>query len=69
MDRKEYLKLCQQNAIGEAMKKVRFDGIEFYPFAYQMTFDGKGNPQNVAILKDIKANSHTLAKLEKVEEL
>ena len=51
------------------MKKVRFDGIEFYPFAYQMTFDGKGNPQNVAILKDIKANSNTLAKLEKVEEL
>lgn len=49
------------------MKKVRFDGIEFYPFAYQMSFDSEGNPQNIAVLKDIKANSVCYAKLEKVE--
>lgn len=67
MDRKEYLKICQQNAIGKVMKKVRFDGIEFYPFAYQMSFDSEGNPQNIAVLKDVKANSVCYAKLEKVE--
>ena len=69
MDRKEYLKLCQQNAINTTKTKVRFNDIEYYPYAYEMYFDGKGNALNTAILKDLKANSVTYVSLEKVEEM
>ena len=45
--------------------KVIHNGIEYYPTAYELSFD-KGQPVHTAILHDLKANSITNADLERV---
>ena len=45
--------------------KVIHNGIEYYPTAYDLSFD-KGQPVHTAILHDLKANSIAHANLEKV---
>lgn len=45
---------------------VVYDGIKYYPVAYELSFDDKGNVRHTAILHDLKANSITHANLEKV---
>jgi hypothetical protein len=62
-----YLELCQKWAIGEDVM-VELDGTKYYPKAYELSFDGFGNPYHRAILKDKKANSILYCKLEKVKE-
>ena len=79
MDRKLYLELCQkvsvlksgicgikENVPNELM--VVYNGIKYYPIAYQLSFDDKGNIRHTAILHDLKANSITSAALERVEK-
>lgn len=69
MERKKYLQLCQKNAISPKSVKVLYDGLEYFPEAYQMDFNEKGETQNTAILKDIKANSSLIyVNLKKVED-
>lgn len=76
MDRKLYLELCQkvsvlkngvcgikENVPNEL--KVIHNGIEYYPTAYELSFD-KGKPTHTAILHDLKANSIVNASLEMV---
>ena len=80
MDRKLYIELCQkvsvlkdgilgikQNVPNEL--KIIYNGIVYYPVAYVLTFDEKGNPQHDVILHDLKANSITQGKLERVTPL
>lgn len=80
MDRKLYLELCQKVSVLKSgifgIKenvpddlKVIYDGIVYYPVAYVLTFDEKGNPQHDAILHDLRANSITQGKLERVTPL
>lgn len=45
--------------------KVIHNGIEYYPVAYELSFDN-GKPTHTAILHDLKANSITNADLGKV---
>ena len=45
--------------------KVIHNGIEYYPTAYELSFD-KGKPTHKAILHDLKANSIVNASLEMV---
>ena len=76
MDRKLYLELSQKvsvlkNGICGIKEnvpdelKVIHNGIEYYPTAYELSFD-KGQPVHTAILHDLKANSITRADLGKV---
>lgn len=76
MDRKLYLELCQKvsvlkNGICNIKEnvpddlKVIFNGIVYYPVAYELSFD-KGRTVHTAIIHDLKANSITYADLERI---
>ena len=77
MQRNDYLQVCQkvsvlkngiigikENVPNEL--KVVCNGIKYYPVAYKLSFDDKGNVRHTAILHDLYANSITDADLEKV---
>ena len=77
VDRKLYLELCQKvsvlkNGICGIKENVPdeltivYNGIKYYPVAYELSFDDKGNARHTAILHDLKANSVMNADLEKV---
>lgn len=79
IDRKKYLQMCQRCSalpngicgIKESVPdnlKVVYDGIVYYPQAYKLSFDNKGQTIHTAILHDLKANSITKCKLERVEK-
>ena len=67
MQRTEYLELCQKVSVLKSgicgikenvpnELKVIHNGIEYYPTAYELSFDN-GKPVHTAILHDLKANS------------
>ena len=77
MDRKLYIALCQKvlvlkNGICGIKEDVPnelmvvWSGIKYYPVAYELSFDDKGNVRHTAILHDLKANSIINADLGKV---
>ena len=79
MQRTEYLELCQkvsvlkngicgikENVPDELM--VVYNGIKYYPVAYELSFDEKGNVIHKAILHDLKANGITYADLGRVKK-
>ena len=45
---------------------VVYNGIKYYPTAYELSFDDKGNVRHMAILHDLKTNSITNADLKRV---
>lgn len=77
MERNDFIKLCQKvstlpieilnDRIGQEQYKVYYDGIPYIPYGYEMMFKN-GMVKNIAILKDMKANSVIRAELEKVEQ-
>ncbi len=77
MDRTEFLQMVQKVSILKneicGIKenvpdelKVVYNGDEYYPVAYELSFDDKGNVRHTAILHDLKANSIMNADLVKV---
>ena len=77
MHRTAYLELCQKvsvlkNGICGIKENVPnklmvvYNNINYYPVAYELSFDDKGNIRHTAILHDLKANSITSADLGKV---
>ena len=79
MQRDIFLQMCQkvsvlkngvlgikENAPEELT--VVYNGIKYYPVAYELSFDDKGNVRHTAILKDLKANSLLYCRLEDVKE-
>ena len=46
--------------------KVIYNGIKYYPVAYELSFDDKGNVRHTAILHDLNANSIMNVNLERV---
>ena len=77
MHRTAYLELCQkvsvlkngacgikENVPDELM--VVYNGIKYYPLAYELSFDDKGGVRHTAILHDLYANSITSADLGRV---
>ena len=67
MERKRYLELCQQSAVGiEAF--VLYKGVQYVPKAYELSFNKGGSSIHRAILKDKIANSLVYCKLEEVFE-
>lgn len=67
MERKLYLNLCRDYAVGKKPIVV-FCGIQYYPMKYELGFAKDGSATHTAILKDIKANALVYASLAKVEE-
>ena len=80
MERKKYLEMCQKCAMLEddyfAVKKnvpdelkVIYNEATYYPYGYQLSFDGDGSARHIAVLHDLKCNSITMAILQRVEGL
>lgn len=78
MDRKEFLQLCQRvSVLPETTMHTKtaippeltvlYEGIQFYPVGYQMTFK-QGVSQHTAILHDMKAHSVSYVDLSRVEK-
>lgn len=78
MERDVFLKACQkvsmlkdgisgikQNVPNELLVKAK--NIIYYPLKFEISFK-KGEPQNIAILHDLKSNSTVSVNLEKVAE-
>lgn len=79
MERNEYLNMCRQCAMiktrglfGIALNvpdnlRVVYRGIEYYPMAYELSFNDKGDTIHIAIMHDLKANSITRALLSTIK--
>lgn len=78
IERNEFLKMCQKvsvlkNGICNIKEnvpddlKVIFNGIVYYPVAYELSFD-KGRTVHTAIIHDLKANSIMNVDLGKVTQ-
>lgn len=67
MERKRYLELCQQSAVGIG-GMVLYKGIQYIPNGYELGFDKSGSSIHRAILKDRVSNSLIYCKLEEVFE-
>ena len=77
MQRDIFLRMCQKvsvlkNGICGIKENVPnelivvYNGIKYYPVAYELSFDDKGSVRHTAILHDLHTNSITNADLEKV---
>lgn len=66
MDRKLYLNLCRDYAVGKKPTVV-YGGIAYYPEKYELSFYKDGSVRHIAILHDTKANALVYAPLEKVD--
>lgn len=67
MERKLYLNLCRDYAVGKKPIVV-FGGIQYYPMKYELGFAKDGSVTHTAILKELKANAVHYVPLAKVEE-
>lgn len=78
MDRKEFLQICQRvSVLPETTMHIKtaippeltvlYEGIQFYPVGYQMTFE-QGISQHTAMLHDMKAHSVCYVDLSRVEK-
>ena len=68
MDRKQYIELCRQCSMLKSgllgikcnvpdNLKVTYNGAEYYPVAYELSFNAAGETVHTAIIHDLKANS------------
>lgn len=72
MERNDYLHLCQKCAMADVVPvelMVEYEGIKYIPSGYKMKFDKNGVPRNVAILKDMFANSIVECLVDKVVKI
>ena len=80
MDRTKYLQMARECAmltergmfdipvdVPERLQ-VLYDGIKYYPYAYELSFFPDGSVRHIAVLHDLKANSIHSVPLEKVKE-
>ena len=69
MDIMKYLQLCQLNAVYPKSRKVKFDGDEYYPLKYILSYDKTGQATHTAQIQSVKAGQcHLFVKLSEVEE-
>ena len=78
MERKKFLEMCQRVAVLPSgilgVKQgvpeeltVVYGGIRYYPVAYEISFNDKGETLHTAILHDLKINGIVNCNLERVE--
>lgn len=68
-DRTKYLELCK--GASAAVKDddalmVEYNGVKYYPYAYQLRFDDKGNAVHTAVM--VENNTIMYARLQDVKE-
>lgn len=80
MNRNDYLNLCRACAMIKTRGmfnmalsvpdglRVVYNNIEYYPEAYELSFDNTGDTIHLAILHDLKRNAITRASLERVQQ-
>ena len=69
MERMDFLKLCQINAVYPKSKKVMHDDIEYYPVEYILGYDKIGEATHTARLRSVNAGQCDLfVRLSEVEE-
>ena len=66
MERNDFFKACQNHAIGKKTA-VSFDGIEYYPIAYQLAYNADGTVRHTAVLRDIASNCEIYCRLADVQ--
>ena len=66
MDRNDFFKACQSHAIGKKTA-VSFDGVEYYPIAYQLAYNADGTVRHTAVLQDIKSKALIYCRLQDVQ--
>ena len=66
MDRNDFFKACQSHAIGKNTA-VSFDGIEYYPIAYQLAYNADGTVRHTAVLQDVKSRALIYCRLQDVQ--
>ena len=67
MERKQYLDLCQQQAVkGDVL--VTYNGISYQPMAYQLGFHSDGKVRHTAVLVEPGKRTMVYCRLEDVKE-
>ena len=46
---------------------VEYNGIEYYPIAYQLAYNADGTIRHTAVLRDIQSNSEIYCRLADVQ--
>ena len=67
MERKQYLDLCQQQAV-KGDKFVTCNGISYQPLAYQLGFHSDSTVRHTAVLVESETNTVLYCRLEDVKE-
>lgn len=78
IDRTEYLQMCRECAmimergihniprdVPESLRIV-FNGAEYYPYAYTLSFNLDGSAAHTAVLHDLNTNAFINARLQDV---
>ena len=47
---------------------VVYDGIEYYPIAYQLAYNADGTIRHTAVLRDIQSNAEIYCRLADVQK-
>ena len=68
MDRKQYLELCQKNAVYPNSVFLLYDGIKYYPLALKVWFDGRGETKNTAVMVECASMSRLHCDLRDVDK-
>ena len=66
MERNDFFKACQSKAMGRTVT-VEYDGIEYYPIAYQLAYCADGTIRHTAVLRDVTSNSEIYCRLADVQ--
>ena len=66
MDRNDFFKACQSQAIGKSVT-VEYDSIKYYPIAYQLAYNADGTGGGAAVLQDVKSKSLVYCRLQDVQ--
>ena len=68
MERIEFLKLCQMNAVYPKSRKVIHDDIDYYPIEYILGYDKVGEATHTARLRSVNAGQcDVFVRLKEVE--
>lgn len=68
MDKLDYLRLCQRNAVYPKSVAVAYNGDLYYPLERVEWFNKKGEIELSAVLQSIKSNSIIRCRVQEVEE-
>ena len=66
MERNDFLKVCQSHSIGKKTA-VEYDGIAYYPIAYQLAYNADGTVRHTAVLQDVKSKALVYCRLQDVQ--